>query len=140
MAIAEVLAELWSEVDLSVPYSQGELLARVRERGTVTFEYRDEDVRIVGKIPPSIAAEIQSAARAWARARRANETEPGAEGEIAPADELLTAGKIAEKLGVSAAKVSKAIKDNGVEPDQKKGNAAYFGAEKVALVEGLLKK
>ena len=54
-AIAEVLAELWSEVDLAVPYSQGELLARVRERGTVTFEYRDEDVRIVGKIPPSIA-------------------------------------------------------------------------------------
>ena len=55
-------------------------------------------------------------------------------------DELLTAGKIAEKLGVSPAKVSKAIKDNGVEPDQKKGNAAYFGAEKVALLEGLLKK
>ncbi len=45
-------------------------------------------------------------------------------------DELLTAGKIAEKLGVSAAKVSKAIKDNAVEPDQKKGNCAYFGAEK----------
>jgi GTPase len=139
-AIAEVLAELWSEVDLSVPYSQGELLARVRERGTVTFDYRDEDVRILGKIPPSIATELQSAARAWARARRANECEPQDEGEAAMPDELLTAGKIAEKLGVSPAKVSKAIKDNGVEPDQKKGNCAYFGAEKVALVEGLLKK
>ena len=53
---------------------------------------------------------------------------------------MLTAGKIAEMLGVSPAKVRKAIKDNAVEPDQKKGNAAYFGAEKVALVEGLLKK
>ena len=56
------------------------------------------------------------------------------------ADELLTAGKIAEKLGVSPAKVSKAIKDNAVEPDQKKGNCRYFGAEKVAQIEALLKK
>ena len=139
IAIAEVLAELWSEVDLTVPYSQGELLARVRERGTVTFEYRDEDVRIVGKIPPSIAAELQSAARAWARARRANESELQDEAEP-KADEALTASKIAEMLGVSPAKVRKAIKDNGVEPDQKKGNRAYFGAEKVAFVEALLKK
>jgi hypothetical protein len=55
------------------------------------------------------------------------------------ADELLTAGKIAEKLGVSPAKVSKAIKDNGVEPDQRKGNCAYFGPDKVAKLEDLLK-
>lgn len=56
------------------------------------------------------------------------------------ADGLLTAGKIAEKLGVSPAKVNKAIKDNGVEPDQKKGNCAYFGPEKAAQLEVLLKK
>jgi hypothetical protein len=56
------------------------------------------------------------------------------------ADELLTAGKIAQKLGVSPAKVSKAIKDNDVEPDQKKGNCAYFGPEKVARLEELVKK
>jgi hypothetical protein len=54
-------------------------------------------------------------------------------------DELLTAGKIAEKLGVSPAKVSKAIKDNGVEPDQKKGNCAYFGPVKVSKLEELLR-
>jgi hypothetical protein len=36
--------------------------------------------------------------------------------------------------------VRKAIKANGVEPDQTKGNGAYFGAEKVALVERLLEK
>jgi hypothetical protein len=54
-------------------------------------------------------------------------------------DDLLTAGKIAEKLGVSPAKVSKAIKDSGIEPDQKKGNCSYFGAEKVKKIEAALK-
>ncbi len=73
-AIAEVLGDLWTEVDLSVPYAQGELLARVRERGTVLFDYRDEDVRITGKVPPSIAPELQNASRAWARARRAGKS------------------------------------------------------------------
>jgi GTP-binding protein HflX len=71
-----VLAELWNEVDLAVPYSAGELLARVRERGTVEFEYRDEDVRVWGRVPPSMAADLhtEAAARARAlRARKANE-------------------------------------------------------------------
>jgi hypothetical protein len=54
-------------------------------------------------------------------------------------DELLTAGKIAEKLGMPAAKVSKAIKESGIEPDQKKGNCGYFGSQKVAKLEELLK-
>jgi GTPase len=138
-AIAVVLGDLWTEVDLAVPYAQGELLARVRERGTVAFEYRDEDVRITGKVPPSIAPELQSAARVWARARRVREAESDDPGGPDMADELLTAGKIAEKLGVSPAKVSKAIKDNAVEPDQKKGNCAYFGPEKVAQLEAMLK-
>jgi GTP-binding protein HflX len=72
-AMAEVLAELWLEVDLNVPYSAGELLARVRERGTVAFEYRDEDVRVKGRVPPSMAGEIARAAAAWGRAQRARE-------------------------------------------------------------------
>jgi hypothetical protein len=137
-AIAQVLGDLWAEVDVAVPYAQGELLARVRERGTVVFEYRDEDVRITGKVPPSIAGELQNAARAWARARRTKEREEQDERGEAMADELLTAGKIAEKLGVSPAKVSKAIKDSGLEPDQKKGNCAYFGPEKVGKLQALL--
>ena len=33
--LAQLLAELWEEVDVAVPYSEGELLSRVRERGTV---------------------------------------------------------------------------------------------------------
>ena len=69
--MATVLADLWLEIDLAVPYAAGELLARVRERGTVEFEYRDEDVRIQGRVPPSMAGDLQSAARAWERAQRA---------------------------------------------------------------------
>jgi GTP-binding protein HflX len=66
-----VLAELWSEVDLAVPYSAGELLARVRERGTVEFEYRDEDVRVWGRVPPAMAGDLHTEAAAWERALRA---------------------------------------------------------------------
>jgi GTP-binding protein HflX len=68
--LAQALADLWVEVQLSLPYSAGELLARVRERGSVTFEYRDEDVRIEGRVPPAIAGELRASARAWERARR----------------------------------------------------------------------
>ncbi|MCE5253084.1 MAG: GTPase HflX [Actinomycetia bacterium] len=69
--MATVLADLWSDVDLSVPYSAGELLARVRERGSVEFEYRDEDVRIRGRVPPSMAGDLHGAALAWERSQRA---------------------------------------------------------------------
>jgi GTP-binding protein HflX len=69
--MAAVLAELWLEVDVLVPYSAGELLARVRERGTVEFEYRDEDVRIEGRVPPSMAGELRRTASAWERALKA---------------------------------------------------------------------
>lgn len=68
--MATVLGELWSEVDLAVPYSAGELLARVRKRGSVEFEYRDEDVRVRGRVPPGTAADLQKAAVAWERAVR----------------------------------------------------------------------
>jgi len=68
--LAEALADLWVEVDLALPYSSGELLARVRERGSVTFEYEDEDVRVQGRVPPPLAGELRAAGRAWERARR----------------------------------------------------------------------
>jgi GTP-binding protein HflX len=69
--MATVLGELWLDVDVAVPYSAGELLARVRERGTVEFEYRDEDVHIRGRVPPSMAGDLGAAARAWERAQNA---------------------------------------------------------------------
>jgi GTP-binding protein HflX len=72
--MATVLAELWVEVDLSLPYSAGEFLARVRERGAVEFEYRDEDVRITGRVPPPMAGDLRHAAARWERAERARKT------------------------------------------------------------------
>jgi hypothetical protein len=55
------------------------------------------------------------------------------------ADELLTTGKIAEQLGVSQGKVSKVVKEKGLEPDQKKGNCGYYGPAKVKQIEEALK-
>jgi GTP-binding protein HflX len=71
--MATVLAELWVEVELALPYSAGELLARVRERGTVEFDYQDEDVRIKGRVPPSLLGDLRLAATAWERAQKARE-------------------------------------------------------------------
>ena len=44
--IAALLASLWEPVDVDVPYAAGELLARVRERGTVDLEYGERSVKI----------------------------------------------------------------------------------------------
>ncbi|MCZ7662186.1 MAG: GTPase HflX [Thermoleophilia bacterium] len=66
--LSDLLAELWVKVDLALPYTAGELLARVRERGAVEFEYRDRDVRVYGRLAPPLAGELESAARAWSRA------------------------------------------------------------------------
>jgi GTP-binding protein HflX len=71
--LAEALADLWVEVDLSLPYSLGELLARVRERGSVTFVYGDEDVHVQGRVPPALAGELRTSARTWERARQARD-------------------------------------------------------------------
>ncbi len=75
--LAAVLSELWLRVDLSLPYSAGELLARVRERGTVTFEYGDEDVRVSGRVPPTLAVELFAKAEAWERARQSGDESAG---------------------------------------------------------------
>jgi hypothetical protein len=51
-------------------------------------------------------------------------------------DELLTAGKLAEKLGVSAAKVKKVITELNIAPDLVKSNCSYYGtksAEKIKI-------
>ncbi|HSL77968.1 MAG TPA: GTPase HflX, partial [Candidatus Limnocylindrales bacterium] len=66
--IAAVLASLWVDVDVALPYTAGELLARVRERGTVDIEYRERDVHIRGRVAPSLAGELEAAATRWADA------------------------------------------------------------------------
>jgi GTP-binding protein HflX len=66
--IASVLASLWVDVDVALPYTAGELLARVRERGTVEVDYRERDVRITGRVAPAIAGELEAAHHAWSAA------------------------------------------------------------------------
>ncbi|MEX2184155.1 MAG: GTPase HflX [Chloroflexota bacterium] len=66
--IAAVLASMWVEIDAALPYSAGELLARVRERGTVEVEYRERDVRIMGRVAPALAGELEAVASRWAEA------------------------------------------------------------------------
>jgi GTP-binding protein HflX len=63
--IAAVLASLWVDVDVALPYTAGELLARVRERGTVTVEYRERDVHVRGRVAPALAGELTEAAARW---------------------------------------------------------------------------
>jgi GTP-binding protein HflX len=63
--IAAVLASLWVDIDVAVPYAAGELLARVRERGTVDVEYRERDVRVHGRMAPSLAGELEAVASRW---------------------------------------------------------------------------
>ena len=60
--IAALLASLWVDVDTAVPYAAGELLARVRERGTVELEYGERDVRVRGRIAPTLAGELEAVA------------------------------------------------------------------------------
>jgi GTP-binding protein HflX len=63
--LSALLAELWEDIDVAVPYAAGELLSRVRERGTIEVTYRDRDVRVKGRVVPSLAGELRAAAEAW---------------------------------------------------------------------------
>jgi GTP-binding protein HflX len=66
--LAALLASLWVAVDVHVPYAAGELLARVRERGTVELEYEPRDVRVRGHVAPALAGELRAAATRLAAA------------------------------------------------------------------------
>lgn len=63
--LAALLASLWVPVDVHVPYAAGELLARIRERGTVELEYGNRDVRVAGRVAPVLAAELARVAASW---------------------------------------------------------------------------
>ena len=60
--LAALLSSLWVAVDVRLPYSAGELLARVRERGMVDLDYGERDVRILGRVAPGLASELAAAA------------------------------------------------------------------------------
>jgi GTPase len=62
VALSALLADLWEDVDVVLPYTAGELLARIRERGTVDIDYRGTDVHITGRVAPAMAGELRAAA------------------------------------------------------------------------------
>ena len=68
ISLSSAMSGLWEHVDVTLPYAEGELLARVRERGTVEVEYGDRDVHIEGRVVPSLAGELRAAAARWDRA------------------------------------------------------------------------
>jgi GTP-binding protein HflX len=67
-SLAALLADLWEDVDVILPYQAGELLARIRERGTVEIDYRGHDVRVTGRVAPALAGELRAASERWERA------------------------------------------------------------------------
>ncbi len=73
--VAALLASLWEDVDVAVPYAAGELLARVRERGTVELEYGERAVHVRGRVAPSLAGELAAVAARWEETLR--DAEPG---------------------------------------------------------------
>jgi len=83
--IAALLASLWVDVDVAIPYAAGELLARVRERGTVELEYQALAVRVHGRIAPSLAGELRAVAARWAESR-ADEADGARDGGAAGHD------------------------------------------------------
>ncbi|MBF0418959.1 MAG: hypothetical protein HQL78_02205 [Magnetococcales bacterium] len=50
-------------------------------------------------------------------------------------EELLSAGKMAKELGISDAKVKKAIQSLGLEPVAKKGACNYYGPDALAKIK-----
>jgi GTP-binding protein HflX len=69
--LSALLATLWVDVDVAIPYRAGELLARVRERGTIDLDYRSGDVRIKGRVSPPLANELEAVAAKWHESLRA---------------------------------------------------------------------
>jgi hypothetical protein len=53
--------------------------------------------------------------------------------------ELLTAGNIAKELGVSDAKVKKAIKELAIQPKAKKGVCSYYSRDELPRIKEALK-
>jgi hypothetical protein len=53
--------------------------------------------------------------------------------------DLLTAGNIAKQLGVSDAKVKKAIQELKISPTAKKGVCSYYPKSVIVKIKGALK-
>jgi GTP-binding protein HflX len=75
--LSALLASLWVDVDVAIPYRAGELLARVRERGTIDLDYRNADVRVTGRVSPPLASELEAVAAKWHKSLRAGGEDAG---------------------------------------------------------------
>ncbi len=69
VSLSSAISSLWEDIDVTLPYAEGELLARVRERGTVEVEYRSTDVHVSGRVVPSLAGELRAASARWGAAQ-----------------------------------------------------------------------
>jgi hypothetical protein len=87
--MAALLASLWVDIDVALPYAAGELLARVRERGAVELEYGERDVRVTGRVAPGLAGELGAVAERWAASLHE--------------DDLVGAGSVAETSAAAEA-------------------------------------
>jgi GTPase len=61
--LGAVLSSLWVDIEVDVPYAAGDLLARVRERGSVDIDYRGDGVHVRGRVAPALAGELEAVAR-----------------------------------------------------------------------------
>jgi GTP-binding protein HflX len=60
--IGEALRRQMERIDTVVPYARGELVARARASGEVDEAYTDAGIRLFGRVPATIAAEVRNAA------------------------------------------------------------------------------
>ena len=67
--IGDALRHQMERVDSVVPYARGELVARARRSGAVDEAYTDTGIRLSGRLPAAIAAEVRNAADANGRSR-----------------------------------------------------------------------
>ncbi len=57
--LAAIAASRWTRVDVTLPYHEGRLVQRVRERGTLrNAEYGEGGIRIEAEVPPDLAVEL----------------------------------------------------------------------------------
>ncbi len=75
--LSSLLASVWVDVDVAIPYRAGELIARIRERGTVELDYRGTDVRVHGRVSPPLAGELQAVSDRWQESLAAAESADG---------------------------------------------------------------
>jgi GTP-binding protein HflX len=70
--LAAIAASHWLNVDVTVPYKEGSLVQRVRERGALrSADYGEAGIHIQGEVPPDLAAELAASAKANRALRRA---------------------------------------------------------------------